>query len=156
MNEDIPNPIPITHPSVEGPKLTQNDLDEINTALGPLSTGAPQGGDTEPPMDRQEAIQLAMGVLNEAQVPFMLVASLDAPQPAMRFTHGQRYSYNTSDKSTTIKEVLMVKQQILAVVLKQLSIGYNGGLAVFDKVGKPLYVFQDGTVLNTVTGEKRG
>lgn len=142
----------LTHPTAIAP--IQADLDAINAALGELSLGAPVPSVPEPessstglptPPGRAEAIQLAMAVLNDAKVSFCLFASLDDPKANMRWTHGQRSSYAV-DTEATSKEVLSVKQQLLAVALKQLSVGYSGGLSVFRHDGMPLAIFTNGKV----------
>lgn len=89
------------------------------------------------------AMERATAVLNEAGVSYVMFASPDAPATTMKWMLGTRMSYAT-DTGDIIRETGAVRASVLPAVLKALTRGMKGLIAVADKDGVPLSVFSDG------------
>ena len=96
---------------------------------------------------RLESIELAIGVLNEAKTPFMLISTADETNPGMKFAYSHRFTYS-EDVQRAAQEMAITKEHLLPIALRHLSVGLKGGIAVFNITGTPMFIFQDGMVLD--------
>lgn len=90
------------------------------------------------------AIQKAVTALEDGEVPFMLYASPDDVSAEMRFIHGHKLTYGKGDLASVAADVGTCRSKLLAVILKQLSVGLSGGIVLHDKDGSPVCVFEEG------------
>jgi hypothetical protein len=92
---------------------------------------------------RLQGIELAIGVLNEGGVPFVLFASPDAPGAEMKIMQGNKLSY-AKDLATITTEATQARQSIFWAAMKSLSSGLNGAICIIDKEGTPIVMYDNG------------
>jgi hypothetical protein len=92
---------------------------------------------------RLQGIELAIGVLNEAECPFVLFASPDAAGAEMKIMQGNKLSY-AKDLATITTEASQARQVIFWAAMKSLSTGLNGAICIIDKDGTPIVMYDNG------------
>ncbi len=92
-----------------------------------------------------QRIERSANLLHDGEVPYLLIASPDAPGPRMKFVHTTRLGYG-KDIATVAAAVGQARSQMLGIALKNLSVGLKGSLQLNDPDGKAIYVFREGAM----------